>query len=113
MNQKEINEQYERTLKDIENGLSESEQAEARSQYEEWKGSHSLPDMELAMFMSDKLEAITEIMHKSDKLRCVNGHVSRVVEKPESKEKEELRNEIDGLKGEIRELKELLINKLG
>lgn len=111
-----INEQYNSFLNNVKNQIeSEEAEREGKKLYDEWVDEHRLKDMELAMFMSDKLDTITEIMRRSNKLRSRDGHVSRIEKRSvleSSEENRKLRNEIDGLKDEIKDLKEFLINKL-
>lgn len=110
-----LNEEYNRFLDKLEGKLSEEDERESQKLYENWRGSGRLSDLELAMFMSDKLDNITEIMHKSDELRSRDGKISRIERTTritESDENAKLKKEIDSLKGDIQELKELLIKKL-
>ena len=108
---------YNTFLESLERELSPEEENMAQSKYEDWRQGSRLSDLELAMFMSDKLDNITKIMHESDRLRSRDGKISRITiaetkDNSISAENEQLRKEIDDLKGDIKELKELLIKKL-
>lgn len=107
--------QYNSLLESIENDLTPDEERESQQIYEKWTRDGRLSDLELAMFMSDKLDNITKVMHESDRLRSRDGKVSRITiteTTNSNSENEKLRKEIDDLKGDIKELKQLLINKL-
>ena len=111
----DINEKNNRFLDRLEKELSPEDEHESQTLYENWRNSGRLSDLELAMFMSDKLENITEIMHKSDELRSRDGKVSRIERTTritEDGENAQLRKELDEMKNEFKELKELLIKKL-
>lgn len=106
---------YNSFLESLERQMSPDEERESQNIYEGWRNGNRLSDLELAMFMSDKLDNITKIMHESDRLRTRDGKVSRITITETTNnngENEKLRKEIDDLKGDIKELKELLINKL-
>lgn len=107
------NSRYNSFLDKLERDMCENEQ-ESQVLYEGWRNNNRLSDLELAMFMSDKLDNITKIMQESDRLRSRDGKISRITiaETKDNSENAELRKEIDDLKGDIKELKELLINKL-
>lgn len=107
------NSRYNSFLDKLERDMRENEQ-ESQVLYEGWRNNNRLSDLELAMFMSDKLDNITKIMQESDRLRSRDGKISRITiaETKDNSENAELRKEIDDLKGDIKELKELLINKL-
>ena len=107
------NNRYNSFLDKLERDMRENEQ-ESQVLYEGWRNNNRLSDLELAMFMSDKLDNITKIMQESDRLRSRDGKISRITiaETKDNSENAELRKEIDDLKGDIKELKQLLINKL-
>lgn len=107
------NSRYNSFLDKLERDMRENEQ-ESQVLYEGWRNNNRLSDLELAMFMSDKLDNITKIMQESDRLRSRDGKISRITiaETKDNSENAELRKEIDDLKGDIKELKQLLINKL-
>ena len=107
------NSRFNSFLDKLERDMRENEQ-ESQVLYEGWRNNNRLSDLELAMFMSDKLDNITKIMQESDRLRSRDGKISRITiaETKDNSENAELRKEIDDLKGDIKELKELLINKL-
>ena len=107
------NSRYNSFLDKLERDRRENEQ-ESQVLYEGWRNNNRLSDLELAMFMSDKLDNITKIMQESDRLRSRDGKISRITiaETKDNSENAELRKEIDDLKGDIKELKQLLINKL-
>lgn len=107
------NSRYNSFLDKLERDMRENEQ-ESQVLYEGWRNNNRLSDLELAMFMSDKLDNITKIMQESDRLRSRDGKISRITiaETKDNSENAELRKEIDDLKDDIKELKELLINKL-
>lgn len=111
-------EQMNEFLDNLEKKMSPEEKQQSEQMYENWKKEGQgmdgrLSDLELAKFMSGKLDNITEIMHKSDKLVSRDGKLSeRQVETPKDTENAQLRKEVEELKGDIKELKELLINKL-
>lgn len=111
------NKEYKKCLENIEKNLNEDDRRMIDEKYEQWRNggrNGRISDLELAMFMSDKLDKITELMEASDKLSTRDGvvrHIERTTV-TEQKSDPELKKEIDNIKSNIQELKDLIINKL-
>lgn len=114
-------EQMNEFLDNLEQKMSPEEKQQSEQMYESWKQEGQgmdgrLSDLELAKFMSERLGNITEIIQKSDELTSRDGRVTKRETETQMKIKNDenlqLRKEVEELKGDIKELKELLINKL-
>lgn len=111
----DINEKYNSFLNDLENNLTAEEERASQNIYEQWKQRNKSSEDAINAFISRRKDNITEIMHRSDELISRNGKVSRIEKTTiinESEENKKLKKEIEGLKDDIKEMKQLLISKL-
>lgn len=69
-----------------------------------------LDDERLARFMEGKLGNMQDIMKRGEEMRSWNGHIRKV--EPKQNEDMVSRKEYDELKDELKQIKELLIEKL-
>lgn len=96
--------------------LSEAEQREANERFNRWAdGSMGrngrLDDERLVRFMEGKLGNMQNIMKRGDEMRSWNGHIRKTEPKSENEDMVS-RKEYDELKHELKEIKDLLIEKL-